>query len=432
MIWIYRILFFPILIVVGPYYLKRMLKRGGYSKDWQHRLGLVPPLEKLGQGKKRIWLHAVSVGELKALQPLIERLIETNQVEIVLSTTTSTGYTLAKELFSTKVKSICLFPLDFWAFSARAWDRINPDLAINMEAELWPEHLHQARKRKVPILLINTRLSDTSFLRYRRIKFIIKPLLRTFHHITVSNQEDFERLIELGANSSKISSVGNLKFDFKLKHQHLTPKENIQKELGFITHSQTDKPFVLLGSSTWPGEEALLLRIQDRLLKSGINCRLLLVPRHVERKNEIVELVTSRKLPWSLRSESTLPEKCSIYIGDTTGELAYLTQAADIAFIGRSLTPNQGGQSPIDAAASGVPIIYGPNMVNFRMICKSLENAKAAIKCHSEGEVEDTIFKLAKNAAPREQMGQEGQKWHLSNQGATEKTLMKIHEVLRK
>jgi len=310
MIWIYRILFFPILIVIGPYYLNRMLKRSGHLKDWQHRLGLIPFLEKPDKEKKRIWLHAVSVGELKALQLLIERLTESGKTEIILSTTTSTSYTLAKEFFSTKVKSICLFPLDFWTFSARAWDRINPDLAIIMERELWPEHLHQAKKRNVPVLLINARLSDTSFQRYRRIKFIIKRLLRSFQHISASNQEGFERLIELGANHYNISCVGNLKFDVKLNQHQLTSKENLQKELGFI--SQAGRPLVLLGSSTWPGEEVLLLRIQDRLLKSEINCRLLLVPRHVERKKEIIELVTARKLPWRLRSDkNSSPENCS-------------------------------------------------------------------------------------------------------------------------
>lgn len=435
MIWLYRILFFPILIALSPYYLKRMLRRSGYLSDWRHRLGSIPKLERLSNEKKRIWLHAVSVGELKALQPLIDQLIKKGGTEIVLTTTTSTGYALAKDIFASKVKSICLFPLDFWIFSARAWRRIQPDLAIVMESELWPEHLHQAKKRKVPILLINARLSDKSFRRYRPIKLIVKPLLKTFHHISASNQDDFERLRALGVANSNISCAGNLKFDVQLSEQELIPKEKIERDLGFT--SVNEKPFVLLGSSTWPGEEALLLRVQDRLLKSGIHCRLLLVPRHTERKKEIIELITPRKLSWSLRSEKSLQNKpenknCFICIGDTTGELTYLTQAADVAFIGKSLPPNIGGQTPIDAAAFGIPIVYGPHMNNFRNICKSLEAVNAAIKCQNESEVEDVICQLAMNETYRKQLGQAARQWHLSNQGATEKTLTKIYEVLDK
>ena len=158
MIWIYRVLFLPLLLVTLPYYLRRMLKRGGYARDFHHRLGFLDRVPAKTAGVKRIWIQAVSVGELLAAAPLLESLQGDAGIEVVLTTTTSTGYTLARERYNDLAAALGVFPLDFWPCSSLAWRRVDPDLVILLEGELWPEHLHQARVRDVPVLLVNARL----------------------------------------------------------------------------------------------------------------------------------------------------------------------------------------------------------------------------------------------------------------------------------
>jgi 3-deoxy-D-manno-octulosonic-acid transferase len=163
MIWVYRILFLPALICSLPYHLWRMWRRGGYRHDFHHRFGLVDRPPPKAPGVKRIWIQAVSVGEAQALGPLLARLREQPNLEIILTTTTSTAYQIIREKYARDVQKVGVFPLDFWPFSRSAWRRLEPDLAVLMEGELWPEHLHQAHARKVPVALINARMSNRSY-----------------------------------------------------------------------------------------------------------------------------------------------------------------------------------------------------------------------------------------------------------------------------
>ena len=183
MIWFYRLIYLPGLLIALPYYIIRMWRRGGYAKSFQHRFGQFHRLEPVAAGKKRIWLQAVSVGEVLAVGPLIDALQKDTNIEIVLTTTTSTGYSEARKRYTGTVKSIGIFPLDFWLFSLTTWNRIQPSAVILTESELWPEHLHQARKRKIPAHLINARISDSSFRRYQLVPTLTRRLLKKFRGI---------------------------------------------------------------------------------------------------------------------------------------------------------------------------------------------------------------------------------------------------------
>ena len=416
MIWFYRLLYIPGLVVALPYYLLRMWRRGGYRKDFQHRFGRGRRLPAPAQGKKRVWLQAVSVGEVLAIGPLIDALQRKGDVEIVLTTTTSTGYAEARKRYQDKVFSTGIFPLDFWLFSRTAWKRIQPDAVILTESELWPEHLHQAARRRVPTFLINARMSDTSFGRYQKVRCLAARLFRKLSHIFAASDLDQQRLIALGADANRVTCTGNIKFDVALPRPlDLPGKRALRKELGF-----PENDLVLLGSSTWPGEEALLLKIQQQVLNSGGNCSLLLVPRHAERGPELARLLSEQSLPWHQRSRSGAPTRTvRIHLADTTGELTRLSQAADLAFIGKSLPPNAGGQTPIEAAGLGIPIVMGPKMGNFKAVARSLVRNGAALQVENGDALSKEIIRLLEDPAARTQMSEAGRKWHARNTGSS-------------
>lgn len=413
------------MLLSAPYYGWRMLRRGGYGLDFSHRFGLQKDLPPVAAGKKRVWIQAVSVGEIEAIAPLVDLLCESGKVEVVLTTTTSTGYAVLRNKYADKILYGGIFPFDFFPFSRSAWRRIKPDAVVLMESELWPEHLHTAKSKKVPAMLVNARMSDKSFRRYSRMPYLARRLLDKLSLIAVSGEIDFSRFISLGANPRKTICTGNLKFDTRPAAMlDENGKLELRKQLGFNADS-----FVLLGSSTWPTEEEMLLKAAEKIRASGIDCRLLLVPRHAERRAEIIELI--KNLPHCVRSrEKQARDGTLVYLADTTGELRTLTQIADLAFIGKSLPPNEGGQSPIDCSASSVPMVYGSHMSNFRRICQTLEESAAAVKVANADAAVSEIVRLAKNKNARTALAESAKKWHDSNIGAAKRDFDAVMKIL--
>jgi len=431
MIWFYRLLYLPGLLVALPYYILRMWRRGGYRKSFQHRFGRFHRLEPVALGKQRIWLQAVSVGEVLAIGPLIEALQKDPSIEIVLTTTTSTGYAEARKRYTDTVLRIGIFPLDFWLFNRTAWSRIQPSAVILTESELWPEHLHQARKRRVPAFLVNARISDKSFRHYQKVPTLARRMLKKFRAIYAASELDRSRLIELGSPQERIHSTGSIKFDVAIGERFTKAAQlELRRSLGFS--SESDRSFILLGSSTWLGEEAALLETQQAAIAKGIDCRLLLVPRHAERAAELVAMLKTQDLTWHQRSTGNeAPANLRIHLADTTGELARLTQAADLAFIGKSLAPNAGGQTPIEAAGLGVPMLMGPYMNNFKNVAKSLIRAGAAQRVEDAGELTEGVLRLAQDKAQLAKMQQAGLKWHKANRGSSQRIAEQILQSLR-
>lgn len=413
------------MLLSAPYYGWRMLRRGGYGLDFSHRFGLQKDLPPVAAGKKRVWIQAVSVGEIEAIAPLVDLLCESGKVEVVLTTTTSTGYAVLRNKYADKILYGGIFPFDFFPFSRSAWRRIKPDAVVLMESELWPEHLHTAKSKKVPAMLVNARMSDKSFRRYSRVPYLARRLLDKLSLIAVSGEIDFSRFISLGANPRKTICTGNLKFDTRPAAMlDENGKLELRKQLGFNADS-----FVLLGSSTWPTEEEMLLKAAEKIRAAGIDCRLLLVPRHAERRAEIIELI--KNLPHCVRSrEKQARDGTLVYLADTTGELRTLTQIADLAFIGKSLPPNEGGQSPIDCSASSVPMVYGSHMSNFRRICQTLEESAAAVKVANADAAVSEIVRLAKNKNARTVLAESAKKWHDSNIGAAKRDFDAVMKIL--
>ncbi|MCD8283799.1 MAG: 3-deoxy-D-manno-octulosonic acid transferase [Opitutae bacterium] len=446
MIWLYRLFILPFFLLTSPYFLKRMLKRGGYGKDFSHRFGSVPKLPPRKPGVGRIWIQAVSVGETEAVVPLLQELKKRDDVEVILTTTTSTAYKIICEKYADLVAAYAYFPLDFFLFSRRAWSRFSPSLAILMEGELWPEHLHQARVRGIPVLLVNARLSDKSFRRYKAFSFITKRILSHIDFVAAGTANDYNRFELLGVPKEKLGLIGNMKFDAARVSSGGVPLREEEKDALFAELFNEEipagacRPKVLLGSSTWPGEEEILIEAANRTAAGECELpsddrrasktpqrkpiKLLIVPRHAERRNEIVKLMKKTNLTWYLRSKTKkedIPPNADVCVADTTGELRRLTSVATVAYVGKSMPPNDGGQTPIECAAFGVPMVYGPAMTNFRDICNLLEDAGAAIKVRTKEEAVSAVCDIISNADKWHEMSLAATRWYAHNLGATKR-----------
>jgi 3-deoxy-D-manno-octulosonic-acid transferase len=423
-IWLYRLLFLPALLLASPYYLWRMRRRGGYASGFSHRFGEVPPLPPKRADVKRIWLQAVSVGEILAIGPLLQALQRAGH-EIYLTTTTSTGFKLAQEKYSPLVAGIGYFPLDFCWFNARAWRQVQPDLCLLMEGERWPEHIDAARRHGVPLMCINARLSDRSFRRSAKFAWVMRASYGHVARFLCAAKRDEQRFRALGIPAAKLHTMGNLKLDVSIPLLDDGAKRALRRELGLPSAG-----LVLLGSSTWPGEEAALLDALREVRNRGLAVSLLLVPRHAERREELRALLARSGFSFHLRSAGAASGEVDVAVGDTTGELRKLTQLADLVFVGKSLPPHEGGQTPVEAAILGKPVLHGPAMTNFRDIIRSLAEAAAVRRVESHDELVEAAVNLLGDTAQRETLAAAARDWSAANRGATQRTLAEIERVL--
>ena len=405
-----------------------MFRRGGYGKKIPYRLGYWPKLPKKVSGRKRIWIQAVSVGELSSISRMLLELLNDSSIEVVLSGTTSTGLNLADRYYGKRALAQGPFPLDWLPFSKRAWKRIDPDLAILVDSELWPEHFRQANYRKVPLLIINARLSDRSFSRLRSSPFARSLLIPSNLMVLAASERQRKRWLELNVREDNLQVSGNLKIDaIDFKKLESDEKDTLRKEFGFSSQS-----LVMAGISTWPGEEKMLLEIVQRLRLENRDVRLLLVPRHAERRMEVKKVIQSSSLPHHLRSASHLaPPENVVYLADTTGELSRLVQVADFAFIGKTLPPNHGGQNPIEPIALSIPLVVGPNYQNFQETCTEMFARGAAQPCETSNQVVAELLELADNPKKREELSHASEAWVEAQGSPTRFTLNFIREMLK-
>jgi 3-deoxy-D-manno-octulosonic-acid transferase len=306
-------------------------------------------------------------------------------------------------------------------FSSRAWARISPDLAIVTEGERWPEHMHQAKSRGVPVLSINARISDRSFRRLRRFPAAAAFVLDGMTRILAGSAQDARRFREMGYPADRISVTGNIKLDVRIPLLDEAGRARLRLELGLPAGR-----LVLLGSSTWPGEEAALVDALLAARSRGIACSLLIVPRHAERRAEVERLLRSTPLSYHMRSRGPAPGVVDVAVGDTTGELRAMTQLADVVFVGKSLAPHTEGQTPVEAAALGRPILFGPGMGNFRSIARDLLERGAARSVADAADLSEQAAALLRDPAQREALSAAAASWQGDNGGAVDRTLAAI------
>lgn len=425
-LWLYRILFVPVLLLLSPIYLRRMWRRGGYRGGFRQRTGGHNTLAPKAPGKKRVWLQAVSVGEMLAIGPILEGL-HRDGVEVYLTTTTNTGFRIGNDRYLAWVVDIGYFPIDWWPFVSRTWKRIDPDLVILTEGERWPEHMHQAARRGVPVININARLSDRSYRRLKALRPAARLMLKDITRLLPCSAQDEMRFRELGVPAERIFTTGNIKLDVNISP--LTDSEWVQlrRELGL-----TAQGFILLGSSTWPGEEEAMLEALRRARAAGHACSLLLVPRHAERRTEVDRWLRTAGVSFHFRSRGAAPGEVDVAVGDTTGELRKLTQLADVVFVGKSLAPHTEGQTPVEAAALGKPILFGPGMSNFRLLARDLVTRGAAQQVESAEALTVAVEELLRDAALRTKLATAAAQWRSENGGAVARTLAVVREELAK
>jgi len=426
-IFIYRIAFPLVALLASPYFLYRMLRRGGYGFKFHYRFGLFPRIKKKSPQCKRIWIQAVSVGELSSIAKILDSLFQSEKTEIVLTGTTSTGLTMAAQKYHQRVLSHGPFPLDWWFFSCLAWSKIQPDLIITVDSELWPEHFHQASMRGIPVLIINARLSDRTFQRIQSSHIARKLLLPNGLEILTTSERQASRWAEIGVAKEHIEIVGNLKIDAvpEFNPLQISPQQ-LRKQLGFKENS-----LVIAGISTWPGEEELLIETMEELRKQEIDARVLLIPRHAERRKKIISMLESKDANYHLRTHSAqAPENTLVYLADTTGELATLIQCADLALGGKTLPPNQGGQNPIEPISLGIPLVLGPNYQNFHQTCGDLLVHDALIGANSADDTKSSLIELATSPEKRTVLRTRALEWMNSQGSPSEQTSKKILRVL--
>jgi 3-deoxy-D-manno-octulosonic-acid transferase len=412
---LYSLALFLVLVVGAPWWLFRMATSGKYREGLAERLGRVPRRILSAGNEPVIWVHAVSVGEVLAASRLIEELTARAPGWcVVVSTTTRTGQKIARECFGED--RVFYFPLDF-AFAVRAWLRaLRPRMVVLLETEFWPRMLSECRRAGIPVAVVNARISDRSWPRYMRLRFLWKRLLNSFALVLAQSNLDAERLTALGASNVRVG--GNLKFGIRVeKPAAMTEalRENLPPGVK-----------VVVCGSTLAGEEELLL---DSLPPDVV---IILAPRHPERFNAVEKLLTQRKSALLLRSrwmESPAPITAgTVFLLDSIGELASVYSLADLAFVGGGLL-RPGGHNPLEPAQFGVPVVMGPHYENFRGIVDRLSGADAiaVVDLH---ELQDTFHRLLTDDRTAHKMGERARKAFESEAGATETAVVALLAII--
>jgi 3-deoxy-D-manno-octulosonic-acid transferase len=411
-------------ILVGlPWLVKEAVSKGKYRQGFGEKfLGLVP---KRTSEKKCLWFHAVSVGEVNLLDPLLKRIKrERPEWECVVSTTSATGMALAKKKYADLTVFHC--PLDFtWAVAA-AMRRIRPDVLVLAELELWPNLIRAARRRGAKVAIVNGRLSEKSFKGYRRIRFFIARLLRRIDCIAVQDETYAGRFESLGAEKAKISVTGSMKYDGAATDRQ-NPKTQKLRELFGVG----DADIVFLAGSTQEPEEEAAVEIFKRLADEFPRLKLIIVPRHPERFGEVANVLQLSGVAWQRRTtlESPTPrllspkenENFRVLLVDVVGELGAWWGTARIGFVGGSFG-RRGGQNMIEPAAYGVAVSFGPNTWNFRDIVSAMLDRTAAVVVADPAELETFLRRCLTEPAYAAELGRRAQSFVQSQLGATERT----------
>lgn len=421
---LYNILFTVFFIFASPYYFFRMQRRGNWQQGFGQRFGRFDSkLKQAITNRQTIWMHAVSVGEVGICTQLI-RALEPRlpNVKIVVSTTTTTGMEELQRRLPSHISRI-YYPLDYRRYVSHALRTVHPKAIVLVEAEIWPNFIWKARDMSIPLFLVNARLSDRSFPRYRRFRFFFRRFFGAFAGVGAQNEADAAKLRELGCRPESVEVVGSLKFDSaRLDERRRLDVPGMLRQLGVEPSAR-----ILVAGSTHAGEEALLAEQFKRLRTRFPDLFLIVVPRHFERGREVGRELEARGIKFVYRTEITRATKSAAgeveaLLVNTTGELKHFYEQATVIFIGKSITA-QGGQNPIEPGALGKPMVFGPNMQNFGEVVRSFLAQDGAVQVRDAAELERTLGDLLADERRREELGQNALAVVRANQGAIDRTV---------
>ena len=394
-----------------PFILLRLFWRGikapAYRCRWRERFALYH--KKCPQGV--IWFHAVSVGEAEALFPLVRQIQKQHpDAKLLITTTTPTGSARVKAMMQESVAHVYL-PYDLPDAIYRFMNCFKPKLAVIMETEIWPNLFVSCGKNDIPLYIINARLSEKSSRGYQKIPALVRPALAQVNGIATQTQEDANRFIAIGANPEKVKSLGNIKFDVEIPQATIAQGLQLKSDL-------LGGRFVWLIASTHKDEELIFLEIYKEIKQKIPELLLVLVPRHPERFAGVKKLCVQHRLAVVMRTaEDRIYPETDVYLADTMGELKMLYAASDVAFVGGSMVPS-GGHNILEAAAVGVPVMFGPYMDNFKEIARGVLSHNAAIQCQNKDAIVNAILALYDQPTYRATLAEQGQAFVLQNQGA--------------
>jgi 3-deoxy-D-manno-octulosonic-acid transferase len=412
------------LFVLIPHFLFQALAHGKYVAGLRQRLGSVPPVN----GKPVIWLHCVSVGETQAARPLAKRLKQQfPHHDLVVSTITLTGQNLARDVFRNQAASIFYFPFDWRWTVRRALKAVNPAVVLIMETELWPNFLRECKTRRIPVAVVNGRISRQSYRRYRLIKSFLRRVLSSLSIAVMQSETDAQRLEDLGMAKEKLFNAGNLKFDAELGGELTDKTDELRSRFGF----ESSLPLILAASTHAPEEQIILESIQKLRQKRAV--RLMLAPRHPERFNEVASLLQKSGLAWTRRTHppDANDANAAVVLLDTIGELPATYALADIVFVGGSIV-DKGGHNVLEPAAAGATVVTGAHTHNFHAIVELMNEAGALVQlpaledAAASDELAYVFEKLLASPAEREELGRRAQQLITANQGAADRTMQLI------
>ncbi|HEV2134573.1 MAG TPA: 3-deoxy-D-manno-octulosonic acid transferase [Terracidiphilus sp.] len=435
-LFFYNLSLLAALVAGAPWWLWRMATTHKYREGLGERLGFVPeglrrrtaaPEDARQMGAKPvIWLHAVSVGEVLAVGRLVAELDRAlPEFQLLISTTTRTGQALARERFGRDRVFYC--PLDLpWAVRAYL-NGLRPRLLILAETEFWPNLLSGSFRRGIPVAVVNARISDRSWPRYRRLRRWWRPLLASLAQVLAQSECDAERLRAIGCAANRVSVAGNLKFDVRAAEEAEATRQLSERAQGLR---------LVVAGSTLDGEESALLDVWPRLLEADPQLAMVIAPRHPERFATVAGMLAIAGVPWVARSswraephDTPQPlERGEVVLLDTIGELASVYSLAAVAFVGGSVVP-AGGHNPLEPAQFAVPIVMGPNYANFRAIVDELI-AHKALRIAAEGELDAVLFEILADREAARAMGERAREVFAAQAGATARCVIALRDLL--
>jgi 3-deoxy-D-manno-octulosonic-acid transferase len=416
MFLLYEVLLYLVFAVTLPFFLLIGAIRGKYLSNFPERMGFYRSPARAHD----LWIHAVSVGETLAAKSVVDAILSLRpKTSVVFTTTTITGQAQAKRLFP--AFTVTYFPFDFAFAVKRFLDHHQPRAYATMETELWPNVTRLAAARGIRLALANGRISDRSFPRYRALRMFVAPMLRRYARVLAREPLDHERFLAIGAPPEVVEVTGNVKFDYD-------PNDAPLPEIESLIAS---RKCVVLGS-TFDGEDELLLPEVERLVRER-NVFFVIAPRKPERFDAVAALLATTSLTVVRRSEKRRQEPDAptpqVLLLDTFGELARVYRYASAAFVGGSLVP-AGGHNPIEPAAAGVPVCFGPYMSNFREIASAFLRNGAAKEVHDARELAQFVETMTADDALRAAWGERARETVAENRGASERTARRVVELL--
>ena len=431
MFWfLYNLVFTPVYVLLLPRFFVRMWRRGGYRDSFGQRFGNYEPSLRKRLPRDRVWVHAVSVGEVQVALRFIEAWREAEPDALfVLSLTTSTGRRVAGERLDRR-DEIIYFPVDTPWVVNRVLQAVRPRAYVMVEQEFWPNLLRRLNRDGVPVAIINGRISDRSFPRYRLARFFTKRVLPLIDLFCMQSSQDAGRIIVLGAPRERVRTLPSLKYEPAL----VDPGVRAEVRAMLTRLDMGAERTLWVGGSVWPEEFGLLARVFKRLRERHPGLRLVLVPRHFERAG-IAEAEVRAEGLRPVRKRELGPGAApgaDVLIADTTGEMMAFYDLADIVFVGKSLEPRTpGGQNPIEPAALGKAVLVGPHMRNFAGVMEDMLGAGAIVQVEDEAGLEHAVDSLLADPRQRSVLGATARELVEANRRSVPDTVAQVLAVVR-